>query len=121
MQSPQITSVEWGRMVVEGLGAGHDFRLWPGGGAAWDWKETGTHHRSGIQLADIKALLAKGCRILVLSSGMERRLALSPAAADYLKLCGTRFYFEKTDAAVARYNKLAAANKAVGGLFHLTC
>ena len=32
-------------MTVAGLGDGKDFKLWPGGGRAWDWRETGTHHR----------------------------------------------------------------------------
>lgn len=33
----QITGISWGRMEVEGLGAGKDFKLHPGGGHAWDW------------------------------------------------------------------------------------
>jgi hypothetical protein len=30
--SPCINHVSWGRMEVEGLGAGRDFKLYPGGG-----------------------------------------------------------------------------------------
>ena len=29
-RSPRITDVAWGRMEVEGLGAGRDFKLYPG-------------------------------------------------------------------------------------------
>jgi len=32
--SPCINHVSWGRMEVEGLGAGRDFKLYPGGGRA---------------------------------------------------------------------------------------
>ena len=46
---PRVVQVSWGRMEVEGLGAGKDFKLYPGGGRAWDWAETGTRHSPGIQ------------------------------------------------------------------------
>jgi len=31
VSSPRIVSLEWGAMVVEGLGAGKGFKLFPGG------------------------------------------------------------------------------------------
>lgn len=46
-----ITDISWGRMLVERVGDGKDFKLWPGGGRAWDWGETDTHHVPGIQPA----------------------------------------------------------------------
>jgi hypothetical protein len=39
---PRIVRISWGPMQVEGLGAGKDFTLYPGGGRTWDWAETGT-------------------------------------------------------------------------------
>ena len=45
-RSPRITHVSWGRMDVDGLGTGKDFKLYPGGGRPWDWNETGTRERS---------------------------------------------------------------------------
>jgi hypothetical protein len=30
--SPRITRIAWGEMEIEGLTAGQDFKLWPGGG-----------------------------------------------------------------------------------------
>ena len=47
-RSPRITHISWGRMAVEGVGSGKDFKLYPGGGRAWDWSETGTRHVPGI-------------------------------------------------------------------------
>jgi hypothetical protein len=35
-------SVEWGRIEIEGVGEVKDAELFPGGGRAWDWAETGT-------------------------------------------------------------------------------
>ena len=58
--SPQITHVSWGRMEVEGVGTGKDFKLYPGGGREWDWRETGTQHVPGIQPADVQELLDHG-------------------------------------------------------------
>ena len=40
----RIVRISWGRMEIEGLGAGKDFKLYPGGGRAWDWAEAGTTH-----------------------------------------------------------------------------
>ena len=72
--SPRITHISWGRMEIDGLGPGRDFKLWPGGGRPWDWNETGTHHSPGIQRADVEELLDHGCRVVVLSRGMQGRL-----------------------------------------------
>ncbi len=69
--SPPVTHISWGRMEIEGIGIGRDFKLYPGGGRPWDWKETDTHHVPGIQPADVQELLDNGSRIIVLSRGME--------------------------------------------------
>ncbi|MGH9762729.1 MAG: hypothetical protein ACREDR_38155 [Blastocatellia bacterium] len=47
--SPRINHISWGRMEVEGIGSGKDFKLYPGGGREWNWNETGTQHVPGIQ------------------------------------------------------------------------
>jgi hypothetical protein len=73
-QSPRILALSWGRMKVDRLGEGKDFRLWPGGGQEWDWAETGTRHVPGIQPAAVEELLARGAAAVVLSQGMEKRL-----------------------------------------------
>ncbi len=119
-RSPQITHVSWGRMEVEGLAAGKDFKLYPGGGRAWDWSEHGTRHEPGIQPADVQELLEHGCTVIVLSRGMELRLQTMPETVEMLKDHGIEVHVEETTAAVEHYNKLAQS-KAVGGLFHSTC
>lgn len=121
MRSPRISSLAWGKMAVETVGAGKDFKLWPGGGRPWDWTETGTRHAPGIQPADIEELLTRGAEFLVFGRGFDSRLELSEAAARYLDARGVTYYFEETPAAVKRYNHLATEGKAVGGLFHTTC
>ncbi|WP_433138312.1 Mth938-like domain-containing protein [Actinomadura nitritigenes] len=118
--SPRITYVSWGRMEVEGLPPGKDFKLYPGGGREWDWGEHGTRHEPGIQPADVQELLDHGCTTVVLSRGMELRLHTMPETLELLQKHGVEVHVEETKAAVDMYNRLAA-EVAVGGLFHSTC
>ena len=108
-------------MQIEGLGSGRDFKLYPGGGRAWDWKETNTHHVPGIQPADVEELLAKGSTVVVLSRGTQLALQTADETIDLLKIRGVPFHIEETKAAVALYNQLAETGAQVGGLFHSTC
>src|SRR5215831_13328347 len=82
---PRIVQISCGRMEVEGLGTGKDFKLYPGGGRAWDWAETGTRHSPGTQPADAEELLAHGATVVVLSQSMDKRLQVHPATLRYLE------------------------------------
>jgi hypothetical protein len=119
-RSPKITHISWGRMEVDDLGTGKDFKLYPGGGRAWDWNETGTQHVPGIQPADVHELLERGSEVIVLSRGMDLVLQTCPETLALLKERRVPVHVEETRAAVALYNKLAE-EQAVGGLFHSTC
>jgi hypothetical protein len=107
-------------MEIEGLGTVKDVKLYPGGGRAWDWNETGTSHSPGIQPADVEELLQHGAKVVVLSRGMVRRLETCPATLDYLRENGVAVHVLETKKAVALYNELAE-REPVGGLFHSTC
>lgn len=119
--SPIIKHISWGKMDVEGLGIGKDYKLYPGGGRAWDWSETGTRHVPGSQPADVEELIAKGCTVIVLSRGMDLVLQVCPETLTLLEERGITAYVAETRAAVEYYNSLAAQGIAVGGLFHSTC
>lgn len=120
-RSPRIESVSWGRMEVEGLPAGKDFKLYPGGGREWDWNETGTRHDPGIQPADVQDLLDRGATTVVLSRGMERRLGVDPATLELLRDRDVTVHEAETTEAVRIYNELAGSAAPVAGLFHSTC
>ena len=120
-QSPRITHLSWGRMTVERVGSGKDFNLWPGGGRAWDWSETDTHHNPGIQPADVVELLDNGSRTVVLSRGMWLRLQTCHSTLDLLEAKGLVVHVDETNKAAEIYNDLAVRGEAVGGLFHSTC
>ena len=119
-QSPRITHISWGRMEVDGLESGKDFKLYPGGGRPWDWNETGTRHVPGIQPADVQELLEKGSAVVVLSRGMDLVLQTCPETLELLRQSGVEVHVEETRAAVQLYNRLADT-RPVGGLFHSTC
>lgn len=120
--SPRITHLSWGRLEVEGRDAAFkDAKLWPGGGRAWDWNETGTRHAPGIQPADAKELLEHGAEIVILSTGINERLQVPPHTVDALEEHGVEVEVLQTERAVERYNELQAAGEAVSGLFHSTC
>lgn len=119
--SPKIMSVKWGKMEVENIGTGKDFKLWPGGGRSWNWSEHGTGHSAGIQTGDCRELLEHECEVIVLSQGMLKRLKIPKETVAYLEDNNIQIHTGGTKKAVQLYNELVDQGKAVGGLFHTTC
>ena len=117
---PRITRISWGRIEVEGLGAGKDFKLYPGGGRVWNWAETGTRHSPGIQPADVEELVAHGATTVVLSQGMNKQLQVQPDTYRYLEQRSITVHIAETREAVKLYNDLTEGTL-VAGLFHSTC
>ncbi len=120
--SPRITHLSWGRLETEGSGgAFKDAKLYPGGARAWDWNETGTRHRPGIQPADVEELLTRGAEVVVLSKGINERLQVQDATLRMLEERGVEAHVLQTEKAAERYNALRDEGRRVGGLFHSTC
>jgi hypothetical protein len=120
-QSPHIANISWGKMEVEDIGLGKDFKLWPGGGREWDWNETNTHHIPGIQIVDIKELLDHGAEELILSRGMFLALQTCEKTTQFLQDEKIAFHILETKQASSLYNQLIDDGVAVAGLFHSTC
>jgi len=119
--SPLVRDDGWGFVDVEGLGRLRDAKLWPGGGRGWDWTETGTHHRPGIQPADVTELLDHHPEVVVLSRGRELRLETTSEVLSLLAEGEVEVVRDETGAAIAEYNRLAAAGHRVAALLHSTC
>ena len=120
-RSPRITQVSWGRLEVEGEAEPYkDAKLFPGGSREWNWRETQTSHRPGIQIADVQELLEHGSKVVLLSRGMAECLHVPPETLEFLKEREIPVHVLPTQHAVALYNKLAQTEP-VGGLFHTTC
>jgi hypothetical protein len=120
-RSPRIKQVSWGRLEVEGKAESYkDAKLFPGGSRDWNWRETGTGHSPGIQVADVQELLDHGARVVVLSRGMAECLHVPRETLDFLRQHQITAHVLPTKEAVALYNKLAET-ELIGGLFHTTC
>jgi hypothetical protein len=120
-RSPRINHVSWGRLEVDGKTEPYkDAKLFPGGSREWNWRETKTAHRPGIQIEDVQELLDHGSKVVVLSRGMAECLHVPRETLDFLKERQIAVHVLPTQHAVTLYNKLAQT-EAVGGLFHTTC
>ena len=118
---PRVLRVSCGRIQVEGVGSGKDFKLYPGGGRAWDWAETGTARVPGTtQPADVEELLGRGATSVVLSRGMNLALQVALQTSRLIEKAGVAVQVAQTSEAVDIYNRLAATEP-VGALFHSTC
>ena len=120
-RSPPILECRWGLVRIDGIGVVKDAKLFPGGARAWDWGETGTRHRPGIQPADIAELFEQGATTVVLSSGVLRMLGVCPETLQQLADRGATVEVLPTPEAVEAYNRLARDGAAVGALIHSTC
>lgn len=94
-------------MKVEGLGAGKDFKPYPGGGRAWNWAGTGTRHSPGIQPADVEELAARGATAVALSQGMNKQFRVHPETRRYLEGRSVTVHVAETREAAKIYNDTA--------------
>jgi hypothetical protein len=69
----------------------------------------------------VTELLNHEPELVILSRGRQGRLSASPGTLSLLERRGVPVVREKTDAALAKYNRLAAERCRVAGLFHTTC
>jgi hypothetical protein len=119
--SPRIVSHEWGVIEVDGVGHLRDAKLWPGGGREWDWDETGTRHKPGIQPADLDELLTHDPEVVVLSRGRELRLHAMTETMALLQARDIEIVRDETSRAIDAYNRLATKGRRVAALLHSTC
>jgi acyl-coenzyme A thioesterase PaaI-like protein len=119
--SPIILSSGWGKIEVAGIGQGKDWKIWPGGGRAWDWSEHDTGHRRGIQPGDVRELIDRGSRVVILTTGRLGRLKVPRETIDLLEAQGIKIVVANTGKGIELYNDYAQGGAAVGGLFHATC
>ena len=83
-----------------------DFKLWPGGGRAWDWGNR--HGAPSGSIADVAELLEHGAEIVVLSRGRELRLRTASSTLDELAEQGVDVRQDETQAAIDTYNEWRA-------------
>jgi hypothetical protein len=121
LHPPKITHLFWGHLEVEGQDTPFkDAKLFLGGARAWDWNETGTDHKLGIQSADVEELLEHGVTTVILGKGFYERLQVHPETLRELEERNVSGHVKQTEEAVRRYNQLSNSEK-VEPLIHSTC
>lgn len=122
--APIIAHLEWGKIVVKDSDGKEktykDCVLSPQGSAVWNWKNTGTEHNPGIQIADLSEFI-DNVDFVVLSAGMQNVLQVQRETLDFITSKRKTYYYEQTQKAVERYNLLVSEGKKVGALIHSTC
>jgi hypothetical protein len=118
---PNVLRHSWGQLEVQGIGLLGDAKLWPGGGREWDWSETDTHHRPGIQPADVAELLLHDVEVVVLSRGRELVLQTQPETIELVESRGITVVQQETSVAISTYNGLVDSGHKVAALLHSTC
>jgi hypothetical protein len=119
--TPRVAHIEWGKIEIDGAKHFKDAKVFPGGARGWDWRETGTEHVPGIQLADAEELLDAGADVIVLSRGMQLVLQVPAATVSALEALGVEVHVAQTEEAVRLLNELAAQGRKIGALLHSTC
>lgn len=128
-----IKYISWGKLEVTADDVDEipkpfkDVKVWSvdgigsKGNRIWDWTETNTHHRPGVQVADIQELVESGSEVIVISNGVEGVLKIKQETLDYLKEQDIPCVVGKTLEVIKVFNQLECLGVAVGGVFHSTC
>ena len=119
--SPAVVDDSWGRLVLNDGRTFKDAKLWPGGAREWDWTETGTGHREGIQPADVEELVEHGAEVVVLTGGRLGALRIPRQTVAALEARGVEVICARTGEGLERYRQLRERGRRVGALVHSTC
>jgi len=116
-----IDGTEFGSITIDGKRYDHDVVIGRSGKVEKRKKklskaEYGTSHI--ISRAEAKWVLKEGCDVLVIGSGQDGNVTLSPEASAYLIKQGCSVSLQPTPQAIAAFNR-AQGHKI--GLMHVTC
>lgn len=119
-RSPKVHRLNWGSVETE-AGQYRDVKLWPGGGREWDWNETGTSHRPGVQPGDVTELLSHGASRVIIGCGQNRRLGVMDETRQVVESAGAELAIYASGEAVERFNAAVDNGEPAGALIHSTC
>jgi len=118
---PKIEDTWFGSITVEGKRYEHDIIIRLSGKVRKRNKQLskavyGTSHT--LSLAEITELHRNKAERIIIGTGQEGQVTLSPEAAAFLQKKGCKADLHPTAEAIKRWNK---ADGKVLGLFHVTC
>jgi hypothetical protein len=117
----RIDHTSFGEITIDGKTYEHDVIIRLSGEVVKRKKKLskqlyGTSHV--VSEDEAKFVFEKGCRRLILGSGQEGQVRLSPEAAAYFAKKDCRVVIQPTPQAICAFNE--AQGKKIG-LFHVTC
>jgi len=118
---PRIDGTQFGSITIDGSDIEHDVLIRLSGEIKKRKKKLskavfGTSHT--ISLEEAEYIFEKGAARLIIGSGQNGMVTLSPEAAAYFEKKGVRIDLAPTPDAIEQWNK--AKGPAIG-LFHVTC
>ena len=117
----RIDRSEFGSITVDGKIYDHDVMIGLSGRVKKRKKKLskqqyGTSHV--VSKAEAKAVFEKGCDVIIIGSGQEGNVRLSPEAEDYFAKKGCEVVLQPTQKAIKSFNRSAKRKIA---LMHVTC
>ena len=117
----RIDRSEFGSITVDGKAYDHDVMINLSGKVSKRRKklskqEYGTSHV--VSKAEAKAVFEKGCDVIIIGSGQEGNVHLSPEAEDYFAKKRCKVLLQPTQKAIRSFNRSAKRKIA---LMHVTC
>lgn len=117
-----IEGTEFGSITIDGRTYGHDVVIRRSGKVEKRQKnlskeQYGTSHI--ISKAEAKAIFEDACNLLIVGSGQQGNVHLSPEASAYFEKKGCRVVVEPTPEAIHTFNGTQERKKV--GLMHVTC
>lgn len=118
----KINSTEFGQITIDGKSYDHDVLIGLSGEVSKRRKKLskkiyGTSHT--VSRDEAEYVYEKGCQELILGTGQEDNLRLSPEAAEYFAKKECTVDARPTPQAIEAFNRSRAKKKI--GLFHVTC
>ncbi len=116
-----IDSTEFGSITIDGERYDHDVVIRLSGEVKRRHKKLskekyGTSHI--ISRTEAEDVFEKGCDQLIIGSGQEGNVRLSPEAADYFEKKGCKIILQPTPEAIRSFND---SHEKKVGLMHVTC
>jgi hypothetical protein len=117
----KIDGTEFGSITIDGETYPHDVLVRLSGKVRKRKKKLSKRHYGTshiMSLEEAEFIYEKGCRLLIVGTGQNDTLRLSPEAAEFFAEKGCEVLAEPTPRAIALFNEAKGSRI---GLFHVTC
>ena len=111
----KIDGTKFGEITINGKPYDSDMTVFWNGKLMYRTKE----HK--IEVGELLPILRPGPEIIVVGTGQEGTIQITPEVSAIAEQKGVTIYAEKTEKAVELFNAFSDQGKKVVGIFHVTC